>query len=135
RHSRAGIERGREFPADVREVAFLGAEGWLDAHGLIRRLLSAAASKHGAEVRERARVRSFRARGDRIEALVTDGGETVAESVLVCVGPATQAFLEPLRAVVPVGRVPGLLAVTSPPGAKLDRVVHAPGIHLRPDAG
>ncbi|PYN02024.1 MAG: FAD-dependent oxidoreductase [Candidatus Rokuibacteriota bacterium] len=135
RERAAAMEPGLEFPGHVREVAFFGADGWLDAPGLIRRLLSAAASKHGAEVRERAPVRSFRARGDRIEGLVTDGGETVAESVLVCVGPATQAFLELLRAMVPVGRAPGLLAVTSPPGAKLDRVVHAPGIHLRPDAG
>ena len=135
RERAAVMEPGLEFPGHVCEVAFFGADGWLDAPGLIRRLLGAAASKHGAEVRERAPVRSFRARGDRIEALVTDGGETAVESVLVCVGPATQAFLEPLRAVVPVGRAPGLLAVTSPPGAKLDRVVHAPGIHLRPDAG
>src|SRR5437867_7232266 len=59
----------------------------------------------------------------------------VAQSFLVCVGPATQAFLDPLRVVIPVGRVPGLLAVTSPPAQPLHRVVHAPGIHLRPDAG
>jgi glycine/D-amino acid oxidase-like deaminating enzyme len=73
-------------------------------------------------------------RDDRVEALVVDGGEIVAESVLVCVGPATQAFLAPLGVIVPVGRVPGLLAVTSRPTAPLGRVVHAPGIHLRPDA-
>ena len=35
---------------------------------------------------------------------------------------------------MPVGRVPGLLAVTSRPAQALSRVVHAPGIHLRPDA-
>ena len=58
----------------------------------------------------------------------------VAESVLVCVGPVTQAFLAPLGLTIPVGRVPGLLAVTSRPTAPLGRVVHAPGIHLRPDA-
>lgn len=32
-------------------------------------------------------------------------------------------------------RVPGLLALTSPPGVALGRVVHALGVHLRPDAG
>jgi glycine/D-amino acid oxidase-like deaminating enzyme len=65
---------------------------------------------------------------------VTDHGELDAESVLVCVGPATQAFLEPLGAAIPVDRVPGLLAITSATSARLSRVVHAPGIHLRPDA-
>jgi len=66
---------------------------------------------------------------------VTDEGDVIARSVLVCVGPATQAFLEPLGVAIPVLRVPGLLAVTSRPAAALGRVVHAPGIHLRPDAG
>src|SRR5206468_2370413 len=79
--------------------------------------------------------RALRTRGDRVEALVLDDGEATASSVLVCVGPATQAFLEPLGVVIPVGRVPGLLAVTSHPATALGRVVHAPGIHLRPDAG
>jgi glycine/D-amino acid oxidase-like deaminating enzyme len=58
-----------------------------------------------------------------------------ARSVLVCVGPATQAFLTPLGVTIPVGQVPGLLAVTSRPSVPLGRVVHAPGIHVRPDAG
>jgi glycine/D-amino acid oxidase-like deaminating enzyme len=30
--------------------------------------------------------------------------------------------------------VPGLLAITSRPRQRLERVVHAPGVHLRPDA-
>ncbi len=34
---------------------------------------------------------------------------------------------------MPVGRVPGLLAATSPPAQPLQRVVHTPGVHLRPD--
>ena len=134
RERAAAMEPGLSIPEHVREVAFFGAEGWLDAPRLIRILLEAA-TKRGAEVRARAAVRSFRTHGDRIEALVTDDGEIVADSVLVSVGPAAQAFLGQLRAVIPVGRVPGLLAVTSPPAARLDRVVHAPGIHLRPDAG
>jgi len=115
-------------------VAFFAADAWLDAPRLIGRLL-AAASARGAEVREGKTVRSLRTRGDRVEALALDDGEVTARSFLVCVGPATQAFLEPLGVSIPVGRVPGLLAVTSRPAAALGRVVHAPGIHLRPDAG
>src|SRR5262245_16162205 len=80
-------------------------------------------------------VRALRVRGRRAEALGVDDGVVSPDAVLVCVGPATQAFLSPLGVHIPVGRVPGLLAVTSPPAAPLRRVVHAPGVHLRPDAG
>jgi glycine/D-amino acid oxidase-like deaminating enzyme len=130
-HARS-LEPDLSIPARVREVAFFSAEGWLDAPRAVRRLLTAAAAS-GAEVREATRVR-LGSRGDRVEAALVDGGAIDAESVLVCVGPATQAFLAPLGVTVPVGRVPGLLAVTSRPAQALGRVVHAPGIHLRPDA-
>jgi len=128
------LEPGLAIPDHVREVAFFAADAWLDAPRLIGRLL-AAASARGADVRDGQAVRSLRTRGDRLEAAVVGDGEVAAGSFLVCVGPATQAFLEPLGVAIPVGRVPGLLAVTSRPAAALGRVVHAPGIHLRPDAG
>lgn len=128
------MEPALAIPAHVREIAFYAAEAWLDVPRAIQRLLAAASAK-GAEIMERTAVRSLRMRGDRVEALALDGGEIVAGSVLACVGPATQAFLDPLGVTIPVGRVPGLLAVTSRPDAPLARVVHAPGVHLRPDAG
>jgi len=128
------LEPGLAIPEPVRDVAFFAADAWLDAPRLIGRLL-AAASARGADVRDGKAVRSLRTHGDRVEGLVLDEGEVAARSVLVCVGPATQAFLEPLGVAIPVGRVPGLLAVTSRPTVALGRVVHAPGIHLRPDAG
>ncbi len=129
-----GLEPSLAIPDHVREVAFYAADAWLDAPRLIGRLLAAAGAR-GADIREGATVRSLRSRGSRVEAAVGDDTEMVAQSFLVCVGPATQAFLDPLRVVIPVGRVPGFLAVTSRPAQPLHRVVHAPGIHLRPDAG
>ncbi|MGH7305323.1 MAG: NAD(P)/FAD-dependent oxidoreductase [Candidatus Rokuibacteriota bacterium] len=134
-HDRAlELEPGLAIPDRVREVAFFAADAWLDAPRLVGRLLAAAAAR-GADVREGTAVRSLRTRGDRVEALALDGGEVTARSVLVCVGPGTQAFLEPLGVAMPVGRVSGLLAVTSRPAVSLGRVVHAPGVHVRPDAG
>ena len=133
RERAARMEPALEIPAHAREVAFYADEAWLDAPRLIRRLLEAASSK-GAEVRERMAVHALRAQGGRVDALVVDEGERVANAVLVCVGPSTQTFLEPLGVSIPVGRVAGLLAVTSRPAQTLERVVHAPGIHLRPDA-
>src|SRR5207245_3214183 len=92
RERATGLERGLAIPDHVHEVAFYAADAWLDAPRLIGRLL-AAASARGAEVRDGTPIRSLRARGDRIEAHVGDASETVATSFLVCVGPATQAFL------------------------------------------
>src|SRR5215470_17189217 len=86
------FEPGLAIPDAVRDLAFFAADAWLDAPRLIGRLL-AAASARGAEVREGKTVRSLRKRGDRVEALALDDGEVTARSFLVCVGPATQAFL------------------------------------------
>jgi glycine/D-amino acid oxidase-like deaminating enzyme len=124
------LEPALGIPDHVKEVAFYEAEGWLDAPRAIARLLAAG----GVDVRQATRVRSFRKRNHHVDALVLENDEIEAESVLVCVGPITQAFLAAAGVVMPVGRVPGLLAVTSRPGQGLSRVVHAPGIHLRPDA-
>jgi glycine/D-amino acid oxidase-like deaminating enzyme len=124
------LEPALGIPDHVKDVAFYEAEGWLDAPRAIGRFLAAS----GAEMRRDARVRSLRRRDDRLEAMVLDDGEIEADSVLVCVGPGTQAFLAASGIAIPVGRVPGLLAVTSRPAQALGRVVHAPGIHLRPDA-
>jgi glycine/D-amino acid oxidase-like deaminating enzyme len=130
RHEAQDLEPDLGVPDQVKDVAFYEAEGWLDAPRAIGRLLAAS----GAEIRQGAGVRSLRKRNGRVESLIVDSDEIEAESVLVCVGPATQAFLAASGVAMPVGRVPGLLAVTSRPSQPLGRVVHAPGIHLRPDA-
>src|SRR5262249_51315520 len=134
-HDRArAMEPALAIPDHVREVAFFATDAWLDVPRSIRTLLTAA-SRRGVDVRDHAPVRSLRVRGRRVEALDVDGGAVITDAVLVCVGPATQTFLTPLGVHMPVRRVPGLLAVTSPPTKALRRVVHAPGVHLRPDAG
>lgn len=126
------MEGGLTIPAHVHQVVLYEADGWLDAPRLVERLLAAAAER-GADIREKTRVRSLRRSGERVEALITEAGEVVADSTLVCVGPATQEFLAPLGVAIPIDRVAGLLAVTSRPAHPLGRVVHAPGVHLRPD--
>ena len=125
------LEPGLRIPAGA-EVAFYEADGWLDAPRLVTTLIDRAM---GLGIRlVRARVRGARMAGPRVEALATDGAEIPIDRVLFTAGPATQSLLETLGARIPVQRVPGVLAVTSPAPAPLQRVVHAPGIHLRPDA-
>ena len=128
------LESHLDIPASVCDVVFYAGDGWLDAPRVVRRLLDAAISR-GADVRTGMPVRALRTRGDRVESIEIANGDVVPGSIVVCVGPATAAFLAPLGVAMPVGRVPGLLAVTSRPSTPLGRVVHAPGIHLRPDAG
>jgi len=133
RREAARMERALVLADDLEHIAFYAADAWLDAPRLIRTLLRAAVQL-GATVRERARVDAMRARGRRVETLIVDGERLAASAVLICVGPSTETFLAPLGVHLPVGRVLGLLALTSPPaGPPLQRVVHAPGIHLRPD--
>lgn len=128
------MEPGLAIPERVRDVAFYAADAWLDARRLIRTLLNTATAK-GAEIRTNTPVRSFRTAGHHVDAVVIDSGEVRARSVLMCVGPATKAFLTPLGIDMPVDRVYGLLAITSRPDIPLQRLVHAPGVHLRPDTG
>src|SRR6266446_3333056 len=118
RERATGLERGLAIPDHVREVAFYAADAWLDAPRLIGRLLAAAGAR-GAEIREGAPVRSLRSRGSRVEAAVGDDTEMVAQSFLVCVGPATQAFLDPLRGGLLLGAedVDSLAANAGPPAA------------------
>jgi glycine/D-amino acid oxidase-like deaminating enzyme len=123
-----GMEPGLAIPDRVRTVAYYASDGWLDAPALIGRLLAAAAPR--ADIRRGAAALSVV--DGRAEAIA--GGEVIAATtVLLCVGPATRRFLNQHGLELPVDRVPGLLALTSPPAAPLHRVVHAPGIHLRPD--
>src|SRR5207237_112192 len=70
----SAMEPALVVPDDVREVAFYAADGWLDAPRLIRALL-AAASARGADVRERAPVRSLGVRARRVQTVVAEGGE------------------------------------------------------------
>ena len=127
----AALEPGLRIPSGA-EIAFYEADGWVDAPRLVVTLVERATAL-GARV-VRSRVRAARGTGRRIEVLVTDEAEIPVDRVLFSAGAATQSLLETAGVRIPVRRVPGVLAVTSPATAPLQRVVHAPGVHLRPDA-
>jgi glycine/D-amino acid oxidase-like deaminating enzyme len=131
REAALALEPHLAIPAGA-EVAFYEPDGWVDAPRLVGAFLDRAATQ-GAEIRPATPVRTL-AGGGSVVRLVTGVGEIRADSVLACAGTGTADLLAPLGLTLPVRRVPGLLAVTSPPPAPLTRVVHAPGIHLRPDA-
>lgn len=126
------IEPALAIGAQAAGVAFYATDGWVDALRLVRALLDRALAK-GVHIRWATPARLRRAGSDGVDPVIADGGDVNADAVLICAGPATEAVLAPLGVRLPVRRVPGLLAITSETAEPLRRVVHAPGIHLRPD--
>ena len=131
-HERARqLDPGLAIPVDA-EIACFEPDGWVDAPRLIATFL-ARATTLGAEVRPDVAVRALKRAGDRIDGIETSRGDVAADAVLLCAGTGTEPLAASAGVRVPVSRVPGVLAVTSPVTTPLDHVVHAPGIHLRPD--
>ena len=116
----------------VTGVAYHPGEGWLDAPRLVRAFLNRALAE-GAEVWRGTPVRGLRAAGGRVTEVLTERGTVTAGAVLLCAGIHTPELLAPLGVTLPVERVPGLLAVTSPLATLPGRAVYAPGVHLRAD--
>lgn len=114
-------------------VAFYERDGWVDADAAARTLLDAVRA-HGGTVREGWLVTSVQHGGKQPAVIEAEAGVVSAGVVVLCAGVGTAALAQGLGAGVPVEARPGLLAVTTPvaPGT-LNRVVYAPGVHLRPD--
>jgi glycine/D-amino acid oxidase-like deaminating enzyme len=128
------IEPGLAIGEEVDGVAWYPGEGWVDAPRLARAFLNRMlADGEGCAIWRGTPARGFHAEEDRVTAVVTDRGDVTAGQVLVAAGSATGTLLGPLGVRIPVRRSPGLLAITSPTATPLGRVVHAPGVHLRPD--
>lgn len=127
------LEPSLAIPTDVEGVAYHAGDGWVDAPRLARLLVNRALAE-GADLWRGVRVERLRRESDGVTAVAADRGDIDARAVLLCAGIETPRLLAPLGVMLPVNRVPGLLAVTSPPSEPLGRVVYAPGAHLRPDA-
>ncbi len=129
--------RARELVPDLAlpdsaSYAFYPDEGWVAAPVLIHRLLEVAQAS-GATVRFPMRVDALDVQNGRVAGVIVDGEHLAAGLVIDCTGPAAGRFLDPLGISIARQRSPGLLVVTDPVPTCLSRVVHAPGVHLRPD--
>src|SRR5215216_4987057 len=127
------LEPRLAIAADVDGVAYHPGDAWVDAPRVARALINRALAE-GADLWRGAAVRGIEPSGDRVAAVATERGQIEAGHVLVCAGIGTPELLAPLGVTLPVERVPGLLAVTSPLAERPGRVVYAPGVHLRADA-
>ena len=126
------LEPDLAIGSDVEGVAYHAGDGWVDPPRLVRAFLNRAVAE-GADLWRGVGVQVLRHSRDRIAAVGTGRGDVVAEQVLLCAGTGTADLLAPLGVALPVQRIPGLLAITSPLALRPSRVVYAPGLHLRPD--
>ncbi|OIV36693.1 hypothetical protein BIV57_14985 [Mangrovactinospora gilvigrisea] len=135
RREALGIEPSLSLPEDVTEAAWFPEEGYLLTGPLMERLLARAAS-HGARLRLGAEgaVRAVEETAQGV-AVGTAAGEPVAADLAVlCAGTGTPA-LAGIPFLLPEAESAALTVTAGPAAGPLGRVVHAPGISLRPAAG
>lgn len=122
--------RARIGPDDG--VAFYPDDAWVDPVVLVGRLLDhpSIAVSSGVPVQ---RVATGGSRAVGVE--LADGRAIGGGHVVVATGARTADLLRPLGFELPMRDAPGLLAVTEPVAGGPRRIVHAPGVSLRPDGG
>ena len=116
-------------------AAFCPDEAWVDAPAFAVGV-SAAAAARGAVVRTGVAVIGLERSGDRVTGVHLASGERhTSACVVVAAGRWTDRVAALAGIEVPLTPTCGLLAVTSPVARAVGRVVHAPGVHFRPDPG
>jgi glycine/D-amino acid oxidase-like deaminating enzyme len=119
------------LPAD--EIAFFPREGWLAPDLLIGHLLQAVAAG-GAEVVTGDAVTGLLVPAGLVRAVrLASGRQLFADAVVNCAGPQAARIAELAGLVLPMRNTRGVLACTSPAPVSVARVIHAPGVNLRPD--
>lgn len=115
-----------------------------DGHVFAERLLAElrrGAQDRGAEIRFGLTVTGFLGTAGCVRGVRLSSGERIgADAVICCAGRGTNALLGQAGARVPMiepaqdGRVTGLLIRTTPVPEPVRRVLHAPGLSIRPGA-
>jgi glycine/D-amino acid oxidase-like deaminating enzyme len=124
----------------VEAVAFYPDEGHIYPRLLLTCLLRAARSL-GVELWTSAKVIDFQMQGKRVNGVVLESGNRIdADIVVCCCGRWTSEVLHYVDVDLPLispavqgSPAVGLLVLSSGICAEIRRVVHAPGINLRPD--
>jgi glycine/D-amino acid oxidase-like deaminating enzyme len=129
------LEPDLRFGPEVREVVYTPTEGYIEMAPFIGRLL-ASARDHGSDVRSGARVAGvLREQGQVVGVELVGGERLLADWVVDCAGPLADDVCRMAGVEMPFDRIPGRLVYTSPVATTLRMVIHAPGVHFRPDGG
>ena len=135
RRTLAEMEPDLTPEAEVEHMAYFPDEAWVDGPALVHRLTTLAI-EHGAVLRRAHEVTTFERTGERITGVrLADGSIINADLVVNCAGPSAAHVAELAGRVLPMEARPGLVLRVSNVEGLLRRVVHAPLLHMRPDAG
>jgi glycine/D-amino acid oxidase-like deaminating enzyme len=114
-------------------VALYPDEGWVDgipyAHAMLQ-----GAQRAGAVVRLGVTVTGVLVNGHKVTGVRTAAGESIAAGTVVnCAGATANDVAGRSGLSIPMTPTPGVLVVTRPAPTRLQRVIHAPQCHVRPD--
>ncbi|MFF0823524.1 NAD(P)/FAD-dependent oxidoreductase [Micromonospora haikouensis] len=122
-----------ELPDDG--IAYFPQEGWIEPTRLIGHLLSTSVVAGAELVRDDAVTGLEVADGLVRSVHLASGRKIVTDAVVNCAGPGADRIAGLAGLALPMRNTRGVLVYTSPAAVAVSRVVHAPGVHLRPDGG
>lgn len=121
------------FDAGTRRAAFFPSEGWVDGTGMAEGLVDAAIGS-GARNAFGSAVRNITFTDRTVKSVQLDNGEAYAvDTVVNAAGPAAASVAALVGRKLPMRNRAGLAVRVETRGEWVHRVIHAPGIAIRPD--
>jgi glycine/D-amino acid oxidase-like deaminating enzyme len=131
--ARQRLEPHVAFDPQLALVALFPSEGWVDGPMMVQALVDAATRK-GATKAFGSPVRTITVRDRAVTSVKLDNGETYAvDKVVNAAGPAAASVAALVGRSLPMRDTPGLAVRVETSGQWVHRVIHAPGIAIRPD--
>ena len=128
------LEPKLEFGSDVEQFAYFPTEGWIDGPGLVRAMCRLA-SDAGATLRFASEVTAMTKSGATVTGIRLANGEEIAADLVVnCAGPGADRVAKLAGRTLPMSQTVGLVVRVTPGNGAIGRVIHAPDLHMRPDA-
>lgn len=129
------LARAAELEPDVAvpgvaAAAWYRGDSWVDPPLLVRHLLDSP----GVELLSPVAVIRLELQHGRFAGVALDDGTRIAAgTVALCTGPDAGALTRDVGFDLALRDSPGLLATTEPASVRLGRVIHMPGVAIRPD--
>lgn len=115
---------------EAARVALYPDDGWVDPVMLVRRLLD----HPGVELLAPVEVSGIVVDGGRVSGVKLDDGRRLsADAVIIATGPRAAELVRTVGLDLPMQDGPGLLALTEPAPVRVGRILHLPGLAVRPD--
>lgn len=128
------LEPEVQFGDVVEQVAYFRTEGWIDGPKFAARMAELAA-KAGAELRYASEVVGVEKDAERVTGVRLANGEIISgDLVMNCAGPWADKLAAMAGRTLPLAPTLGFVTrVSGVPAGTINRVMHAPKLHMRPD--